>query len=213
MKKRVLIFGDSNTWGYNGENRQRFPDEMRWTTRLQEKLGDGYTVIDEGLNGRTSIWYDPVENIMSGLDYLWPCMKSHNPFDLIVILLGCNDCKPLFSANPWSIAKGNARLAEMAMKSPFGRDGNPPQVLLMAPLYIGDNIVDCQHMLDIYGPDAPAKSRQLAPFYKTEAETLGCFFADAAQFAQPGVDAIHMDKKYLDSFAESMKAEIVKIIG
>lgn len=213
MKKRVLCFGDSNTWGYNGENRKRFDDEERWTTRLQQKLGDEYIIIEEGLNGRTSVWYDPVEHVMSGLDYLWPCMKSHNPIDLVIIMLGCNDCKPLFSANPWSIGMGVKRLAEMAMQSPFGRDGKAPEVLLMAPIYIGRNIVNCEHMLTIYGEGAAEKSEQLAPFYQAAAEELGCHFADASKFASPGIDGIHMDRKYLDSFAEDMKKEILKIIG
>ena len=51
--KTILCFGDSNTWGYNPENRQRFGPEERWTGILRNSLGEDYRVIEEGLNGRT----------------------------------------------------------------------------------------------------------------------------------------------------------------
>ena len=91
MKKRILCFGDSNTWGYNGENGERFDEYIRWTGRLQRLLGSEYTVIEEGQNGRTTVWDDPIENRLAGLTYLWPCMESQSPFDLIIIMLGTND--------------------------------------------------------------------------------------------------------------------------
>lgn len=213
MKKRVLCYGDSNTWGYNGLTRARFDDGIRWTNRLQTKLGDSYVIIEEGLNGRTSVWYDPVENIMSGLDYLWPCMKSHNPLDLVVINLGVNDCKPLFAANPWSIATGVQRLVDMAMQSPFGRDGSAPEVLLIAPFPIGNELLACERMLNIYGAEGLNKSRALAPFYAAAARESGCRFADAADWAFTGPDGIHMAEECLDGFADRMLLEIKKILG
>jgi lysophospholipase L1-like esterase len=44
--KRILIYGDSNTWGAGPEN--RYPDERQWSMILQTKLGGGYRVIQEG---------------------------------------------------------------------------------------------------------------------------------------------------------------------
>lgn len=213
MKKRVLCFGDSNTWGYNGATRKRFDDDERWTGILQKKLGDEYVIIEEGLNGRTSVWYDPVEHVMSGLDYLWPCMKSHNPIDLVIINLGCNDCKPLYSANAWSIGMGVQRLVDMAMQSPFGRDGNPPKVLLMSPIHFGEHIVNCEHMVTIFGEGCIQKSRELAKFYKQAAEESGCYYADAAQYAYTGIDGVHMDAPCHEPYAEEMMKLIKDIIG
>lgn len=36
--KQILCFGDSNTWGYDGESRKRLPWGKRWTSLLQEKF-------------------------------------------------------------------------------------------------------------------------------------------------------------------------------
>ncbi len=60
MKRRILCYGDSNTYGYDFAN-GRFDDDTRWTRRLKSALGDGFIVIEEGLNGRTFIHDDPTE--------------------------------------------------------------------------------------------------------------------------------------------------------
>lgn len=61
MKKRILCFGDSNTWGYDGQTGLRFDEDTRWTSLLQSLLGPEYAVLEEGQNGRTTVFADPVE--------------------------------------------------------------------------------------------------------------------------------------------------------
>lgn len=57
--KQILCFGDSNTWGYDGESRKRLPWGVRWTSLLQEKLNqEEYRIIEEGLCGRTTVFED-----------------------------------------------------------------------------------------------------------------------------------------------------------
>ena len=65
MKKTVLCFGDSNTWGCvadyveTGMPSARYDNGTRWPRVLAGELGEGYEVIEEGLCGRTSIYTDP----------------------------------------------------------------------------------------------------------------------------------------------------------
>ena len=89
MKKRIVCYGDSNTWGYDAITDGRFPDEVRWTGKLQEKLGAEYTVIEEGLCGRTAVFEDPLNEGLNGLPYLYPCLMSHGPIDYLVIMFVC----------------------------------------------------------------------------------------------------------------------------
>ena len=63
--KRILCFGDSNTWGYDPATQDRFDRATRWPGVLREQLGTGYEVIEEGLNGRTTVWNDPIEGVNS----------------------------------------------------------------------------------------------------------------------------------------------------
>ena len=58
--KRILCFGDSNTYGTR-PNGGRFDEQTRWPMRLQSLLGEGYAVIEEGFGGRTTVFDDPVE--------------------------------------------------------------------------------------------------------------------------------------------------------
>lgn len=80
--KSILCFGDSNTWGYNPRTKERYPRNERWTGMLRQELGDGYEIIEEGLNGRITVWEDPIEEHKNGKEYLIPCLESHQPIDL-----------------------------------------------------------------------------------------------------------------------------------
>ncbi len=83
--KRILCYGDSNTWGYNPISKDRYDENIRWTRVLARNLGADYEIIEEGLNGRTTVWDDPLEgNMRSGLTYLYPCLETHCPVDLVI---------------------------------------------------------------------------------------------------------------------------------
>ena len=77
MKKRIVCFGDSNTWGYDVETDARFPEDVRWTGRLQRLLGENYIIIEEGLCGRTTVFEDPIHEGMNGLAYLCQIGRAH----------------------------------------------------------------------------------------------------------------------------------------
>ena len=79
----IVAYGDSNTWGYDPAAGARFPAGVRWTGVMSAALGADFRVIEEGLNGRTSVFDDPIEPYRNGLDYLPPCLLSHAPLDLI----------------------------------------------------------------------------------------------------------------------------------
>ena len=42
--RRILCFGDSNTYGYDPRG-GRYDENTRWTKRLDALLGDGWTVV------------------------------------------------------------------------------------------------------------------------------------------------------------------------
>ena len=116
MKKHIVCFGDSNTHGYCADPRDcadggiRFNESERWTRRLQAQLGEEYLVIEEGLSGRTTCFDDPIHEGLNGLNYIYPCLKSHEDVDLLVIMLGTNDTKDRFYASAACIGIGMARL-------------------------------------------------------------------------------------------------------
>ena len=103
--KTVLCYGDSNTWGYDAATEGRYPYDKRWTTVLARELGSEYLVIPEGLNGRTTVWPDPIEGeYKSGKSTLLAILESHYPIDLVVLMLGTNDLKHRWGLSAWDIA-------------------------------------------------------------------------------------------------------------
>ena len=183
---QILCYGDSNTWGYVPLSGERFPRQQRWTGVMAEHLGAGFHVIEEGLSGRTTVWDDPLEPHRNGLSYLPACLLSHQPLDLVILMLGTNDLKARVSLLASDIALGAERLIEVVRDSRCGRDGRAPTILLAAPppivLKPGEDM--------FLGGDA--KSAAFAQAYAAVAQRNGCAFLDVARIvAVDELDGIH----------------------
>ena len=105
----VVCYGDSNTYGYDAATGGRFPKAVRWPGVLAAELAGSAEVIEEGLNGRTTIWDDPYLEGRNGRTYLLPCLRSHAPVDVLVLMLGTNDLKTIFGRSAGEIAAGRRR--------------------------------------------------------------------------------------------------------
>lgn len=187
--KTILCYGDSNTWGYDPVTQGRFPRDVRWPGVLRQTLGPDYLVIEEGLNGRTTVWDDPIEGHKNGKTYLVPCLETHKPLDLVIIMLGTNDLKMRFSVPAYDIAKGAGVLVEIVQKSETGPDGRAPQVLLMAP----PPLAKLTGFAEMFA-GAPPKARQFAAQYRRVAEARGCHFFDTGTvITSSDLDGIHFE--------------------
>jgi lysophospholipase L1-like esterase len=203
----IVAFGDSNTWGYDPAAGARFPPDVRWTGVMRRELGDRHSVIEEGLNGRTTVFDDPIEPDRRGADYLPPCLRSHAPLDLVIVALGCNDMKARFGLTPADIAAGAERLILMARAEPAGPGGAPPKVILVAPPPIA-KLTGFAEMFE----GASEKSRRLPARYREVAERQSVGFVDAGQFiACSDLDGIHFETDSHAVLGHAM-AEAVRIM-
>ncbi len=185
----IVVFGDSNTWGYNPATGGRFPRAQRWTGVLQRALGADFEVIAEGLNGRTTVHDDPIEPYRSGADALPPCLMSHAPVDLVILALGCNDLKKRVSLSPFDIAEGARRLIFLARAYGEGPDGAAPRILLVAPPPVA-TLSAFAEMFD----GAVQKSRLIGERYRAVAEEEGVAFLDAGRIIRcSDLDGIHYE--------------------
>lgn len=209
--KTIVCFGDSNTWGYDPVSQQRFPRDVRWTGILRNSLGEGYLVVEEGLNGRTTVWDDPIEGYKNGRTYLVPCLETHRPFDVLVIMLGTNDLKGRFSLSALDIANGAGVLVQEALRSDAGIDGQPPKVLLIAPpptaslkgTLFGEMFVGAEQ-----------KSSGLAVHYLRVAEQMGCAFLNAGDvIVSSPLDGIHFEAGEHRKLGEAIAAKVRELIA
>jgi lysophospholipase L1-like esterase len=205
----VVCFGDSNTWGYSPETRERFPREMRWTGVLQRALGAEYHVMEEGQNGRTTVWDDPVEgNRKNGLKYLLPCLESHHPLDLVVMMLGTNDLKIRYSVSPMDIGWSVRNLAEAVLKSAWGPGGAAPRLLLIAP----PPLAKLTEFADLFDGGVD-KSRRLGKRYADVAAEVGCAFLDAGSIVKTSdLDGVHFEAAEHKKLGEAVAREVRRLL-
>jgi len=186
----VLCYGDSNTHGADPAGGNRFARDVRWPGRLARLLDGEAQVIEEGLNGRTTMRDDPYVDGRNGRTYLLPCLRSHTPVDVLVIMLGSNDLKPLFNAAPYEIALGIESLVLLAQASGCGPDGGAPRILIVAP----PALTETNARSDLWGfTNRQAMARELPRHYRTVAEARGTAFLDASAFvAGDAADGVHL---------------------
>ena len=195
MTRQILCYGDSNTWGCvpsdGPEVPARFPRAQRWAGVLQAEVGHDYWVIEEGLNGRTTVRDDETAPYRNGLTFLLPTLETHHPLDFVVVMLGTNDLKEQFAASPAEIAQGAAEIVRTIRTSGFGPHGQSPQVVLISPPLIGRI-----GQFETKFADAYVKSRLLAAEFRNAAKTESCAFLDAGEYVSGSdVDGVHLDRE------------------
>ena len=186
----VVCYGDSNTHGFDTATGGRLPRDVRWPGVLAAELAGSAEVIEEGLNGRTTIWDDPFLDGRNGRAYLLPCLRSHAPVDVVVIMLGTNDTKGIFGVTAPDIASAAGALVDLALHSGTGPDGGPPRVLLVAPPLLGELTA----VSEVWGfGEARARSLRFGELYRTVAELKGAAFLDAGPVAVVDpADGVHL---------------------
>jgi lysophospholipase L1-like esterase len=206
--KTILCYGDSNTWGYDPVTQDRFPIERRWPGVLAQELGVEYRVVEEGLNGRTTVWDDPIEGYKNGREYLIPCLETHRPIDLITILLGTNDLKKRFSVSAYDVAASVGVLIDVVQKSAAGIGGRAPETLLMAP----PPFASLSEFAEMFEGGAE-KSRKFSEHYKRIAEQFKCHFMDTGQvIVSSDLDGIHFEADQHRKLGQAVAVRVRKIL-
>jgi lysophospholipase L1-like esterase len=185
----ILCYGDSNTWGYVPGTGERYAPEVRWPGVLQAELGARYRVIEEGLNGRTSVWDDPLLPGRHGAQYLVPCLESHRPLDFVIVSLGINDLKKRYSASAQDIARGVGVLLAIVKRSGAGPGGACPAILVLAAPPLGPLVAYAEAF-----EGSAERSARVAPILKQVADEAGCQFLNTADhLAASAVDGLHFE--------------------
>lgn len=198
--QQVLCFGDSNTWGYNPKDGSRFPWEIRWTGLLQTRLGSSNVrVVEEGLCGRTTVFEDALRIGRSGIKLLPVLLETHRP-DVLVIMLGTNDCKTVYGACAGVIGKGIEKLILAAKQY----DSNL-KVLVVSPIHLKEGVGDKGFDLE-FNENSVAISHELAKEYEEIANKHKVAFLDASLVAVPS----DFDREHMDSYNHSLLANAIE---
>lgn len=212
MKKHILCIGDSNTHGLctdpaeSADHGSRYNEEERWTCLLQKALGEEYLVLEEGLNGRTCVYNDPDMDSVNLLRGLHVLLNSHEPLDLLILMLGTNDAKEKFHTDPTKIAVGMQMLVEEAKTVPcWGQ--NEPKILIVAPVPIEDGVTYPE-----FNQESVETTRGLARKYAFLAIHEDARFLDAGGCELTKADHVHLTARGHRQLAERMETAVREIL-
>ena len=207
-KKRVLIYGDSNTHGFRVSDGLRYDKNHRWTGICQNLTEKYIDILEEGLNGRTTCVDEPGMEFRNGLAYIQPCIRTHLPLDLICVMVGSNDLKAVFGRSAEEIAESAGEIlnrARWVTESKYPE--SPCQYLLMAPIEVGEALLSGPFGWEFEGAKTIEKSKSFADAYRAVAEKNGFLFFDAAKYAEPGrIDGLHLDEENHRKLGEAFAA-------
>lgn len=206
---RILCIGDSNTWGYNPVNGQRFSN--RWP-KVLAKLMPENEIIEEGLNGRTITSIDPVFNERCGIKGLKMLLMSHKPIDCVIIMLGTNELKSIFNKKANDIAEGIKQLLEIIINKDMWERFNIPKILVVSPILIRDELLEIPAIFEGFDENSVIQSKQLAQEISKICNKYNVEFMNAADFAMASlVDCIHMDEENHIKLAKAIKQKLINI--
>ncbi len=216
-QRTIVAFGDSVSWGCVPDSVnlktmifKRFDRGIRWVGVLQSELGRNYHVIEEALNGRTTVFDDPLLPGRNGQTYLLPCLLSHYPLDLVIIMLGTNDLKPHLGLQAAPIAKGMRNLIKDVKNSGCGFNGVIPEILVICP----PSIVEGRGLLANSFIGSQAIAEELAENYKQVAQLEDCHFFNAGDFvAVSEADGIHLDAESNKILGKAVTKKVIDIFS
>ena len=208
----ILAFGDSLTWGFRAGEWTRHAFEDRWPNVLAAGLGNTVRVIEEGMNGRTTVFPDPTEGPeRNGAVALPIALTSHQPLDLLIVMLGTNDLKYANRCRAFDAAMGMKRLIQLALCCPYLPSYTAPKILIMSPPALcktGDEWFN-----DLWG-HAIAESKLFAKHYAKVAEEMQVHFFDAGSVAKTDpTDGGHLDAANTRAIGTALVPVVKKVLG
>lgn len=199
--KTILCYGDSNTWGYIPGTGNRLSKNDRWGGILQKKLGDSWHVIEEGLNGRTTVRDDPVEPYKNGINYLPISLLSHKPIDTLIFMLGTNDLRARNCMSAQDSARGIARLIHLSRTLDYTPYSPPKRIIVVIPPPLTDLAPE---YIDLF-KGAITKSKELATAYKDSCLALDVDMIDSSEFIEASAgDGVHFDQNEHIAIADKL---------
>ncbi|MBR4755172.1 MAG: hypothetical protein IK152_07750 [Lachnospiraceae bacterium] len=195
--KKFILYGDSNTYGYDprGMMGGRFPDDVRWTCRVAKGLS-GYTVLEEGLNGRQL----PVSRSGRISRFLENMAFDLGSEDIILMMLGTNDV--LLTNNP----NADEPLKKMeALLNWYREKALPFKLIVAAPV----PIADINDEMEPYHRESLRMNEGFRSICKGSAVP----FIDTTDWDIPmAYDGVHIAEESQSLFADKMLAAVTTII-
>lgn len=197
--KKVLCFGDSNTYGFISSSGGRYGKDVRWTGVLQKLLGAGFNVIEEGCNNRTCFAQNPDGKLFTGIKILPELLTPD--LDFVILSIGVNDLQFQYGRNLSDFSTGIGALIELVKSK-----SHSAKIILASPPIIRKNILK-SFFAAMFDSESIEKSLKLPEIYEKCAKEKGCIFLDLNKIVKTSdIDGLHYEaeehRKIAEAFAQ-----------
>ena len=189
--KRILFYGDSNTYGYDPYTLfgGRYDETVRWTDVLALAVEDEWTVFADGQNGRQ------IPRHTADYGYAIRAINMVTPLSVFAVMLGTNDIFSMIphedETNAERVAKRMDDFLQEVLKTPAVQaDGMrilliaPPKMRITPDFFFGGMAEDGDPMTE------------LSLAYRQLADARGYLFADASSWdIDLSPDGVHLSPK------------------
>jgi lysophospholipase L1-like esterase len=118
---------------------------------------------------------------------------SHQPIDVVVVMLGGNDLKPGYQRSPAEIADGLAGYVDDLATHVRDRNGRVPATILVGPTAVDDTAPMFRDLVgENFDSRHAARSHELSTEIRRVAERVDVLYADPSTAAGPGIDGLHL---------------------
>lgn len=197
--KKILCFGDSNTYGYVPLSGQRYDENTRWTGILKQKLLPDYEVIEAGCNNRNGFIESNCGDECTGFKML-PKYLSEKP-DIVILAIGINDTQKFYRPTTDDIKNGLISMCKSII------DSNA-KLIIIAPPVLNEDVLKGNFAFQ-FDEISIETSKQLPDIYKNVAQDLKCAFVDLNEFVRvSSLDGLHYSPESHKIIADVLNKKI-----
>lgn len=202
--KKVLCFGDSNTFGFIPESGKRYDKNTRWSGILTQLATEKFEIIEAGCNNRTAFSDNPAGFEQTGYKVL-PTLLTKN-LDCVILAIGVNDLQIFYNPTLEEIKTGMLQLVDIVRT--FSPD---TEIILAAPARLDENIFN-GYFRAMFDKRSIEKSLHLSEIYESIAKEKNCHFVDWNKIVTVSPkDGLHLEPDAHKKIATTLLKILVNI--
>lgn len=203
--EKILIYGDSNTWGDNFITGERIPEEKQWVNILRTKYGNKYQFFQEGLPGRIAGNEETIKTYKNGKDTFISTFRTNAPVDKIIIALGTNDLQIKYQKTKdkiiedllWYKKQIEESYADLEDQRKYFNDKKLPEIIYILPINF-----DYQDKASvIFDKESEEKRQQIIKEFQKD-KTLKIIVANDLELFDDGIHLNYQGHEQMASLVE-----------
>ena len=200
--KKIICYGDSNTFGYNPVDGSRFDENTRWTGILQKNLVEDFEVVNEGACDRTGFADNPKGFLYSAQRHFPKMISKTNNIDLLILWIGTNDLQFQYDIGFNAIEKGFEKLILQAKEK-------SKKIIVIPSVVLNENVLKGTFNFQ-FDETSIGKSKKVERIYKHLSNIEHCEYFNINKIVNPSeIDGLHYDEKSHKLIAEKL-TEFIK---